>query len=332
MYPDGPAEKAGLKTKDLIIAINGDTADSALTWDRLLLRIWYRARPGDKVVLTIQRPGHAQPLAITPAFRAMLGAGDTKTVAYTLAQQIMNSYPVFFAIVGFAVLFLRVEDRHAWLLALMFATWITAGPMPSEFCLAPYRLQTLLLTYRTITSSLLDGLFYFFFAVFPKRSPIDRKVPWLKWAFLVVDVGLGYGGIRNGNQEALPFVTAVLPHRVVQGMDEVIGYGALLLGVLSLLLNFLHASDAADRRKLKVVLWGTAIGVPPVVALYAVTDNLHVNPPFWLTFVCIFLMLLFPLSFAYAVVKHRVMDIPVLLQAQRTLFRGGARLCLSHSG
>ena len=319
VHKDTPAEASGLKADDRIIAINGSTADSALSWDRLLLRTWYRAQPGDKVVLTIQRPGQAQPLTITPAFRAVLGAGDTKTVVFTLAQLIMNSYPVFFAVVGLAVLFLRVEDRDAWLLALMFATWITAGPMPNEFCTAPSSLQPLLLAWRTITSSLLTGLFYFFFAVFPRRSPIDRKVAWLKWAFLVMDICLGYGGIRHGNQDTLPFLAPVVPYQIAQYARQVIGYGALLLGGLSLLLN-VRASDAADRRKLKVVLWGTAIGVPPIVALYAVANNFHVNPPYWLSFVCVFLMLLFPLSFAYAVVKHRVLDVPVLLKRSARYF------------
>ncbi len=320
VHSNSPAEQAGLRTNDRIIGINGSKADSALMWDRLLLRYWFEAHPGDKVVLTVQRPRQAQPLTITPVFRAVLGAGDTKTVAYTLAQQIMNSYPVFFAVVGLAVLFLRLEDRNAWLLALMFATWITAGPMPNEFCMAPIRLQTLLLAYRTFTSSLLTGLFYFLFAVFPQRSPIDRKVPWLKWAFLAANVVLGYGGVHHGNQQTLPLLAAVVPGNVAQIAREVIGYGAMLLGGLSLLLNVVHASNPAERRKLKVVLWGTVIGVPPIVALYALADNFHFDPPYWVSFVCVCLMIVFPLSFAYAVVKHRVMDIPVLLRRSARYF------------
>jgi sigma-B regulation protein RsbU (phosphoserine phosphatase) len=320
VHKDSPAEAAGLKADDRIIAINGSRADSPLSWERLLLSTWLGGRPRDKVVLTVQRQGQPQPLTITPLFRAIQGEGDTKTVAYTVGQQIINSYPVFFAVVGFTVLFLRVEDPHAWLLALMFATWITAGPMPVEFAAAPPGLRTFLLAYRTITSSLLTSLFYFFFAVFPKRSPIDRRVPWLKWAFLVCDVVLGYGGIRHGNGEPLPFVAAMLPSQVLRYAGMIIGYGALLLGVLSLVLNVWRAPDAADRRKLKVILLGTVVGVTPIVALYAVIDNTHFRPTFWLSFLCVFLMLLFPLSFGYAVVKHRVMDIPVLLKRSARYF------------
>ena len=78
VHPDSPAEAAGLKANDLITAINGIRADSAVGWSSLMFHTWLKAQPGDKVVLTIQRPGQAQPLTITPVFRAAQGAGDTK--------------------------------------------------------------------------------------------------------------------------------------------------------------------------------------------------------------------------------------------------------------
>ena len=90
---DSPAETAGLKTNDRIVAINGRSATSAPRWSGLLFRTWLSARPGDTVTLTVQRPGQSQPLVITPVFRALQGAGDTKTLARTIAGQILESYP-----------------------------------------------------------------------------------------------------------------------------------------------------------------------------------------------------------------------------------------------
>ena len=218
------------------------------------------------------------------------------------------------------MLFLRVEDRNAWLLALVFATFITAAPMRNKIATAPHNLRAFLLAYRTVANSILPGLFYFFFAVFPTRSPIDHKVPWLKWVLPVIGLCLGLGGYRHGNLDPLPFIAAVLPYRMARNTRLVTGYGALLLGVFSLVLNVLSAANAADRRKLKVILWGTAVGVTPVVAMRAAEDTLHYIVPFWLTFLCVFLLFLFPLSFAYAVVKHRVMDVPVLLKRSARYF------------
>src|SRR5271157_3186514 len=294
VHPNSPAEKAGLKTKDLIVAINGSSAGSASAWNGLENRTWLRSQPGDAVTLTVRRPGQSQPLVFTPWFRAKQGAGDTRSLARSVAAEALDAYPLAFLIVGLAVLFLRVEDRNAWLLALVFATFITAAPMPNEFATAPHNLRSFLLAYRSVANSLLPGLFYFFFAVFPTRAPIDRKVPWLKWVLPVIGLCLGLGGYQHGILDALPFIAAVLPYRIAQNARLVIGYGAFLLGVFSLVLNVLSASNAADRRKLKVILWGTAVGVTPVVAMRLAEDTLHYIAPFWLTFLCVFLLLLFP--------------------------------------
>jgi PDZ domain len=321
VHPGSPAEAAGLKANDFITAIDGNRADSPVGWSSLMFHTWLKAKPGDKVVLSIQRPGQAQPLTMMPIFRAAEGAGDTKgTVAYTVGREIIDSYPVFFAVVGFTVLFLRIEDRNAWLLALVFTTWITGGPMPSAFSAAPNAAAESLLAYRTVTSSLLTGLFYFFFAVFPKRSPIDLKAPWLKWTLLACNICLGYGGFSRGESRPLPLLTAFLPSRALQVADDITGYAALLLGILSLVLNIWRSPEVTDRRKLKVILWGTVVGVTPMVVLYAFIDFTQFRSPFWLSFVCVVLMILFPLSFSYAVVKHRVMDIPVLLKRSARYF------------
>ncbi len=319
VYQNSPAEKSGLKVNDRIVAINGSSADSASGWDELESRTWRSSRPGDPVTLTLQRPGQSQPLAITPRFRARQGADDTRTVARAIANQILGSYPLLFLIVGLAVLFLRVEDRNAWILALVFAAFITSADMPDEFFAAPANLRSFLLAYRTVMGSVLTGLFYFFFAVFPTRSPIDRKVPWLKWALLASGICLSLGGYRHGDSRALPFILAVLPDRIAQDVRRVVVYGSVFLGLLSLLCNRFSASKD-DVRKIKVLFWGTVVGVTPSAVIALAQEVFHAEPSYWVIFARVVLLFLFPLSFAYAVVKHRVMDIPVLLKRSARYF------------
>jgi sigma-B regulation protein RsbU (phosphoserine phosphatase) len=69
-----------------------------------------------------------------------------------------------------------------------------------------------------------------------------------------------------------------------------------------------------------VIVWGTTVGVTPVAVVKAAEDTVHFQTPFWLGFFCVMLLFLFPLSFAYAVVKHRVMDVPVLLKRSARYF------------
>jgi len=124
----GPADEAGLRTNDRIIGVNGKKLDAYATG---LSSAWSKGRPGDVVTLTIQRPGVQQPLEIRATFRAL--AGPSLSLARSIALQIMGSYPVVFLIVGLSVLFMRLEDRSAWLLALLFAGFIAVSDLPSSF-------------------------------------------------------------------------------------------------------------------------------------------------------------------------------------------------------
>jgi len=320
VHPDSPAEKSGLKANDRIVAINGSRADSASAWDDLMSRIWRSSHPGDTVTLTLQRPGQAQPVVIAPRFRARQGVGDTKTIPRTIALEILRMYPLLFLFVGLAVLFLRMEDPNAWLLALLFGTFIVAADMPDEFAAATPHLRSFLLAYRSLMGSVLTGLFYFFFAVFPTRSPIDRKVPWLKWVLLLACLCLGLGGYRHGDYRALPFILTVVPDNVAQDARRVVAYGSVLLGLVSLLWNRLSVSSKDDLRKIKVIFWGTVVGVTPAVTMALAREVFYVQTSFWLNFAKVILLFIFPLSFAYAVVKHRVMDIPVLLKRSARYF------------
>ena len=65
------------------------------------------------------------------------------------------------------------------------------------------------------------------------------------------------------------------------------------------------------------MLWGTAAALVPliIVGTYAEAHDLEfIELPFWVWVGAIMAILLLPLSFAYAVAKHRVMEIPVLLR------------------
>ena len=151
--------------------------------------------------------------------------------------------------------------------------------------------------------------------MFPTRSPIDRKLPWLKWALLIFGACFGWGGIRHGNLEALPFIRlqcwASPPSTLT---NTIVGYGVVILGMASLLWNVIGAPRVEDRRRLNVMLWGTLVGVTPAILIGIPYDLAHSGPPFWLGFAQGTFLFLLPLSFAYAVLKHRVMAIPVLLR------------------
>jgi sigma-B regulation protein RsbU (phosphoserine phosphatase) len=314
VWNGGPAEKAGLRPKDVITAIDGRSVAAPAPCGPILDEIWFKSHPGDTVQLTIQRAGEPRPLLIQPAFRSVRGRGDTISLARRGAVEVTEFYPLLFLVVGLAVLFLRLEDGNAWLLALMFAAFITQADLPVAFVLLPAGLRYFLYAYAILLKSLLPGFFYFFFAVFPTRSPIDRKLPWLKWALLAMGACLGWGGVRLRELAALPFLNALASSSTLGLVRIFTAYGTVLLGVASLLWNAIGAANVEDRRKLKVMLWGTVVGITPAVLSGIPYDLSHADMPFWVGFARGTFLFLIPLSFAYAVVKHRVMDIPVLIR------------------
>src|SRR5260370_36490264 len=242
----------------------------------------------------------------------------------------LGSYPLAFLVVGLVVLFMRVENRDAWLLALLFAGFITASNIPNSFAAAPGDLRVFLLAYRAIFLSLIAPLFYWFFAVFPSRSPIDMLWPWLKWALLLIGVSFWFPGMRLGGPQPQAALVRIAGERAaVNGMLVVI-YGTIFLGLISLGWNALRAPNADAKRKIRVIVWGALVGITPATVEKLASDFAGYQPPFWLDFSCVGLLILFPIAFAYAVVKHRVLEIPVLLRrsARYVLVKRGFALSL----
>src|SRR5262249_32694485 len=86
-----------------------------------------------------------------------------------------------------------------------------------------------------------------------------------------------------------------------------------------------RAPTTDARRKARVLMWGTVAGMGPIVTTSFIQLALGHSLPTWLNGLAIVMVFSFPLSFAYAVVKHRVLDIPVLV-------RRGARYVLVRQG
>jgi len=109
-------------------------------------------------------------------------------------------------------------------------------------------------------------------------------------------------------------VVGITGERGANALWLTFNYGFLALGFYSLISNVAVASTPEARRKLRVILLGTLVGVVPAAVQAGASDIFGFHLPLLLSLTLILLLFLFPLSFAYAVVKHRVLEIPVLLK------------------
>jgi sigma-B regulation protein RsbU (phosphoserine phosphatase) len=272
------------------------------------------------VELTVERAGEARPLILHGVFRAAALAGASEGLAKSSVLEITGSFPIPFLLVGFAVLFLRLEDPNAWLLALLFCAFVGA-PGLADSSVIPPALSSFAFAFRAVFAGMLGPLFYLFFAVFPRQSPLDRRLPWLKWVGLLFGVCLVVPGLRTGNPSLPSVVGQLLGRHNAELLDAGLNYDLLALGMISLAQNSFMASVPADaQRKSRVILWGTVAGVLPIVLERMAIDFAGYRPSFWVDAGLVIVVLLYPLSFAYVVVKHRVMEIPVLLRRSARYF------------
>jgi len=319
--PGSPAERAGLKVDDRILSVNGYPQHVMSVAPAIA-----RGKPGDVVTLRVERPGIPQPFDV-PLTLDEAAPRPKATTAQWLAIALINYYPVPFLVVGLLVLFLRLEDRNAWLLALMFASFIAAAPLAFlEGTLSPC-LRRFMLSYMIVLNAMLPATFYWFFATFPTRSPIDRHFPRLKYIItavgLVCSLPFAVMTMISGSLESSVRILSALGERrffYTYSVYEFLGCG---LGLVSLIWNSIKAPTPNDRRKTRVMVWGTVVTTSPVLLVSAaalIQHRVYYSFPFWIVVTPILLLLFFPLSFAYAVVKHRVLEIPVLLRRSARYF------------
>lgn len=183
VYLNSPAETAGIRAGDRIVEVDGQP----LTGPDSVYRIWMHHQPGDQIHLTIRRPDSPAPIFVSAAFRHNPAA----SVSGILNQQLSNWFPVPFVIVGLSVLFLRLDDPNAWLLAVMFGGVAVSRGLPPNAVHPPgWRIAV---AYQSILLGMLGPMFYWFFSVFPTRSPLDRRVPVEE-----VDLRAGRAGVGSG--------------------------------------------------------------------------------------------------------------------------------------
>lgn len=74
IHPGSPAERAGLKPGDKIVAVEGHP----ITWEGSLGRVWSSHHPGDGVDLLVLRPGTLRPSPFTPSFGPAIWEANRK--------------------------------------------------------------------------------------------------------------------------------------------------------------------------------------------------------------------------------------------------------------
>src|SRR5215813_10462432 len=303
--PQGPAQE--LRPGDKIIAINGVNAAEHAG----VLNDVYRLAPGSPYSMTVERKGQEM------------------TFAWQTIPRPRGRFPwrklmeLLFWLSGLLVLLLKAEDRQAWLLALMLGSFSTLLHTGWQEAIAT-RWLALPVALAHIGGLFSVPLLLHLFLYFPQPSPWLRRWPKLtRWLYapLCLFVLPPIGVMRLPLEWSTPIVSWpparwLWEHGLLLAANlSLLGY--LLAALVCLWLSY-RTADPAGRRRLRVVMWGSLIGFSSlflVLVMLATNTQGKWNTLWnWSWFSMAFTLPLVPLSFAYAIVRHRVIPISLIIR------------------
>jgi len=223
--------------------------------------------------------------------------------------------PLIAIITALFIGFARVDSNSAFRASLLFFCLSTIFDANISFF--PTVFRNLALFYNTALNSFLSYNFLAFFLLFPSPSVIERRFPRIKQLALWVSVclflvSLAFAFLTAYDLAGYSRLNALLPH-----FDGISGLATLLMflvGLASLTANTIRADNKDEKRRMVILLAGTVVGLVPLVAfiIYIELGSLA-SPSWWLIALVGSTVGIFPLSFVYVVLRHRVLGIRLIL-------------------
>ena len=287
--PDGQGAKAGIKTGDRLVAVNGVEIKNTPGLERQLYATgeWHNASYSlirDSVAL------------------------DSK-VLLVPAERSLNSFLRLIALIYLGIglyVLLRRWTAHGsthfyifCLVSFISYSFHYTGKL-NDFDLMIYWCNVVALVLQ-------PALFLHFVLTFPEKRAFVRQRPWL--------LALAYlpGAILLARHfVAMRMVQA--SGRLLWNIDrQEMAYGALLFVVAAAVLwdSYRVASTTILRQQLKWVTRGTALAIAPYTLVYVIPYMMGALPGPWMKLSVLFLSVL-PLTFGFVIFRYRLMDVDVI--------------------
>ena len=292
--PSSAAEASGIHQGDVLRAIDGTPVAKA---DEVA-RTVYQAGIGAKLAYELDRGGKSVEAQVT-----VLPERDP----YSL-RGYLDAVGLIYLFIGAFILLRRWEAPKSWHFYL--------------FCLTSFVLYCFHYTgklnsfdqtvyWLNVAASLLQpAIFLHFCLTFPKPVPALRQRRW--WALFVYLPAALLGafyllaarGPLNAVREA--FWLADRASSLYLAAFFILG-GVVLEG------SYRKSRTPLRRQQLKWVTRGTYVAIVPFAALYAIPYFLGINPAPWMKLSALTLIFL-PLTFGYALVRYRLMDVDIIFR------------------
>ena len=304
----GPADRAGIREGDQLKAINGQT----ITTDTEAAQQIYKLGVWALVSYSLTRNG--EPFDTSLVLDPQSTAGPIRNYLALVG--------LLYLLIGTFILFRRWtarKSRHFYIICLasfVLYTFTYTGKL-NLFDWAIYWLNV-------AAWVLLPALFLHFCLTFPERSTLLRGRRYLTPLLYLPGVLLGviHALVAMG---ILVLPLPLLQARWLLDRVELFHLGAYFLaGALALHYAYVRASDPVLKHQLKWVTRGTWLAIVPFALLYALPYFLGFVPNAWMNASALSLAIL-PVTFGYAIVRYRMMDVDII-------FRRGISYTLATAG
>jgi sigma-B regulation protein RsbU (phosphoserine phosphatase) len=314
-------KRAGLVNGDRVESINGIPYTGRAVWQKAR---WY-ARSGDKHEIGVQRPDGTRAIISVPLESYSRGGLANERLndihigeaAFVIFLQIV--VPLFCLALGYWVVLARPKDIHAWLI-LILLSFPEAFISVSTYNWWPGIWLPLRLAWHIILEVVAPGALLWLGLLFPARSRIDVRLPWLKWLVAAILVGGTVVGLIT--DYSTWYDLTLLPNRpaIDHVNDRILNWTSVFCLILYwvAILDKLRTTTTPDaRRRLHVLLAGSVVGLGNILIVWGMLPLFGIADPAgiqWLGYLSAVLMLAFPLSLAYVVIVQRAMDVRILLR------------------
>ncbi|HEX4999014.1 MAG TPA: histidine kinase, partial [Terriglobia bacterium] len=300
LEPDGPADRAGIIPGDVLRAITANGLRHEIRAARDVARVLYETGVWSQATYSLERDGRLIETAVIiaqPTQRALRQG------------QYLEIIGLLYLSIGVFVLIRRSQAPHAFHFYLVCLTSFVVYSFDYTGTLDTFDWTVFWLD--RIAGSLLPPLFLHFYLEFPRpeQSTTERRTAMALLyapgaALLVAWIAFVYG--------LLNFIPARMESRDLLDNLGLFHFGAyFVMSAAALAWTFWQVRAPEQRQQLKWIMAGTAAALP--YFLLQVFGRLGLARE-TLSEVAILPLALIPVSFGYAILRHRLMDVGIIFK------------------
>jgi len=214
--------------------------------------------------------------------------------------------------------FLRPDDPHAFLAGLLFLSFSALFGL--YYWNLPPGIRELAAVVHTGLSGLFSYTFMRFFMMFPSPNPLERRLPWLKQVLLapvllVTLLSISVDLVAGASLESAERLASVFKIGAVGIGYLVLFFGMLLAGFASGVWRVFAAPNPDERRRMGIIIAGAAAGLLPMILILVwVVATGAATLAVWMTPIVVVTLPIFPISFIYVVIRHRVLGVSMAIR------------------